>query len=382
LIPLDKFIESVMSRQKKANNKIYKSKFYQNRFMQIKQKGLSSMKFFEKDKVKTIKSFGYSFKFSSIYYVRHNDDFLLGLGFEKKIAKAIINEIQVFIKSDLHLGSYDFSFSRGYLELSRFLGFDIGVYPLKRNNKLQQVVHLNKIKASLQRKKIAESEKYFKLVEQISSNMHRHILNSVNRTGQTIFRKLRSKNLDNRNVKVKMLNALKLSLYQMESEVIVKSVTSNIFNTYSNNHSISIFSERQKETSLANLTKKWIQKAIDLAKEEDKVELENAVERYLSPKFLKVREAYLIELDKISSKSFSKCRAELKKMPVSNNIAISSKVGFYKIKILLPLKCLKKSLRKLGVLNKFSMRPTSKPILGSLKDYEIISWYNVTAKRL
>jgi hypothetical protein len=371
-----------MSRQKKVNVDIYKSRCYQNRFIQIKRKDSKNVKFCEKDKVESIEPFCSTFKLFSIYYVRYNDDFLLGLRFEKKTAKAIIDDIQVFIKSDLHLERYDSNFSCGYLELSRFLGFNVGVYSLKLNKKSQRATRLNKVRAGLQRKKIAESEKYFKLVEQISSKMHRQLLNSVYSTRQTLFRKLHLRNLDNRNVQIKMLNALKLSLYQMESEMMVSPVKPNIFKTYSNPHFILMFSELRKENSLANLTKKWIQKAMDLAREEDKVKLENTMGRYLSPKFIKVREAYLMELDKISSKSFSACKTELKKMSVSNNKAISSKVGPYRIKILLPLECLKKHLRKLGVLNKFSMRPTGKPIFSRLKDYEVISWYNVAAKKL
>jgi hypothetical protein len=38
-----------------------------------------------------------------IHYVRYNNDFILGLRVEKKMAKAFIGEIQVFLKSDLHM---------------------------------------------------------------------------------------------------------------------------------------------------------------------------------------------------------------------------------------------------------------------------------------
>jgi hypothetical protein len=318
----------------------------------------------------------------SPYYVRYNDNFLLGLRFEKKTARAIIHDIQVFIKSDLHLDCYDSSFTRGHSDLFCFLGFKMGGYPAKLNKKSQLEIRLNKIKANLQKKKVAESEKYFKLVEQVGSQMHRRFLSSVRITSKTVFRKSQHKNLGNRNIAIKILDALKLSLYQMESEVISTPVAFDTVKTPNNPQFSSIFSERRKESNLAVLTKKWIQKAMDIVKDEDKVELDYMIGLHLSPRFLEARDAYLTELDKISSKNFNPHEAEVKKMFWGSRKVAAAEANFCSIKIILPLKYLKKKLRCLGVLHKFSTRPVGKPVFSCLKDYEIISWYSIMAKKL
>lgn len=253
---------------------------------------------------------------------------------------------------------------------------------MKHNKKSQLLVRLNKIKASLRRKKTAESEKYFKLVEQMSSKMHRRILNSVGSTGQTVFEQSQYKNLGNRSVTIKILNALKLSLYQIESDVTLLSDTLNISRVRHNSHIIPTFVERRQENSVTVLIKKWVQKAMDLIKEEDKVELEDIVGRYLSPRFIKAREVYLTELGKILSQNFNKHETKVKKMCVSNHKVVVSKKGYYNIKILLPIECVKKKLRGIGILDNISMRPIGKSRFSCSKDYEIISWYSITAKKL
>jgi hypothetical protein len=266
-----------------------------------------------------------------------------------------------------------------------FLGFKIGGYSLKFNKKPQLLTRLNKIRASLRRKKIVESEKYFKLVEHVSSKMHRRILNSVGSTCQTVFKGLQHTNLGNRSVTIKILNALKLSLHQIESEVAMGSDTLNIFKLCHNPHAIPIFVERRSESSIAISIQKWVQKAMDLIKEADKVELEDVIGRYLSPRFMEAREVYLIELSKILSKNLNKLKANVKKMRGNSRKVIVSpqkKEGFYYVKILLPVEYLKKKLREIGILHNISARPIGKSTFSRLKDYEIISWYSITAKKL
>ena len=243
MIPLDSFIESVTVRKKKASGNVYNPKFLQDRFFNIKQKSLNDIKFYNKVYAKDVKSMSYLCSYSSIYYIRYNNDFLLGLRVEKKMAKTFINEIQVFLKSDLHLECYESNFKCGSSELFSFLGFKIGGCPSKFNKKSQLLIRLNKIRASLRRKKMVESEKYFKLVEQMSSKMHRRILTSVGNTGQTVFEQSQHKNWGNRSVTIKILNALKLSLYQLESEVTMLPDTFNIFKACDNAYFIPTFVE-------------------------------------------------------------------------------------------------------------------------------------------
>lgn len=359
-----------MGRQQRVSDKAYNYKFPQNWFSKIKQK-----------KTKHIKSINSLHNFSNIYYVRYNSDLLLGLCVEKKMAKALIQEIQVFLKSDLHVGSGSSSFKCGSSELFYFLGFKIGGYSWKFNKKPRLLIRLNKIRANLRRKKIAESEKYFKLIEHVSFKMYRRILNSVSSAGQTVFERLQHKNLGNRSVTIKILNALKLSLCRIESEVTMVPDTLNLFK-YCNLYARPTFVERRQDSSISALIKKWIQKAMDLIKEEDKVELEDTIGCYLSPRFIKAREDYLAELNKILSKNVDQYKTKVKKMCVGNRKIVVSKKSSYGIKMLLPLEYLKKKLRDVGILDNTSMRPISKQIFSRLKDYEIISWYSMTAKKL
>lgn len=69
-------------------------------------------------------------------------------------------------------------------------------------------------------------------------------------------------------------------------------------------------------------------------------------------------------------------------MGVHDGKVMIPKASFYSIKILLPLECLKKKLREIGIIHGDLLRPIGKPVFGRLKDYEIISWYSVTAKKL
>lgn len=230
-----------MIRQKKLSDKTYNSKFCQDRFMETRQGDLNDIKLYKKAYVENIESVSDLRDHCSVYCVRYNNDFLLGLRVDKRTAKTIINEIQVFVKSDIHIECRDPSFKSGSSELFRFLGFNIGGCSSRFNKKSQHLIRLNKIRTSLQRKKIAESEKYFRLVEQMSSKMHRRILNSVSNTGQIVFKQLQHKNWNNRSVTLKVLNALKLSLHQMESEVSMLPTTPNISKACTNTHRIPTF---------------------------------------------------------------------------------------------------------------------------------------------
>jgi hypothetical protein len=157
---------------------------------------------------------------------------------------------------------------------------------------------------------------------------------------------------------------------------------SNVFKVGHKSQSMFIFAERQKENSLVMVMKKWIQKAMDLAREEDKIELQNAVGRYLSPKFLRIRDSYLKELDKISKLGLNESSMSLTKKCAVRKKNMSEKTDVNKIQILLPVEFLKKKLRDIGILNKFSSRPMGKLIFSYLKDYDIISWYSTKAKGL
>lgn len=112
---------------------------------------------------------------------------------------------------------------------------------------------------------------------------------------------------------------------------------------------------------------------MDLAKEEDRIELENIMGRYLSPKFLKVRKVYLTELNKVLARGLNKFKSNEKKIFKSSSRSVRLKSSVFNIKILLPVKHVRKKLRDIGILHKILVRPTSKLSFSRLKDYEIIS---------
>ena len=299
-----------MIKQEKVNHKTYGFKFLQNRFFKIKQKSLNGLEFYNKSYWKNVsgyrvKPFTRWNKSCNAYYIRYDAKFLLGLNLEKKLAKSVIQEIQIFLKSNIQLDCCDSNFSSAFSNVSCFLGFSLKLFFLKFNTKSYNNVRFNKIKANLQRRKIAESEKYLKLVEQISSKIHRQLIKSVSTTGQTIFEKLKFKSLVHYNLKIKVLKALKLSLYQMESEAGLSNATFSGFKVDGNSHIMIIASERQKENALVDTIKKWVHKAKDLVKKKNTAELETLVGCYLSPKLLKIRNSYLVELDKASLYSWS-----------------------------------------------------------------------------
>lgn len=174
LISLDKFVEDLALKQQQIKSSVYKSRFFK-----VEQQKLNRKNLFEKTKVDNIRLFNSVHKAFSVYYIRYNWNFLIGLCFEKKIARAIVNEIQAFTKSDLHLKCSNYSISCGYSKSFYFIGFYLKGSFLSMNKKSQHLIRLNKIKASLQRKKIVESNRYFKLVARMSSKMHKWFLSSV-----------------------------------------------------------------------------------------------------------------------------------------------------------------------------------------------------------
>ena len=124
--------------------------------------------------------------------------------------------------------------------------------------------------------------------------------------GQSLVKKSQIKDAFDRRVKVKVLRSLKNSLSNIESEILSSSLVSNFPKNYIKNPETPFSLAEQKRLNLLrNTTKRWIQRAQDLANEEDFKELQLATGNFLSPEFVKAREAYLKELNLISSKDFS-----------------------------------------------------------------------------
>jgi hypothetical protein len=341
VIPLDKLVESLVARQEKIETRTFSTKFpfyaisNKNRISLLNLAELWETRQAWKIKAENVKPPTLASKPLRIYYVRHKNEFLLGLNFEKKLAKMVVHDIQNFIKSDLHLNNYNSRFSYCYSKSLRFLGFNISFYPVKVSIKSPHTAHLKKIKASLQRKKVAESEKYFKLVEHVNSVMHRRFLNSIYTTGQAIIKRSEIKSCNDYSINIKVVNALKLSLSQVESEILLSRTKSHIFrrNDGAKTEPILNVAGCDKKNSVISAIYKWIQKATDLVKEEDRFELEAAVGNFLSPKFLRIRKSYLAELGKISSKNFNERKIGLANPQETQKNMSDAKVDLFLTKV-------------------------------------------------
>jgi hypothetical protein len=102
------------------------------------------------------------------------------------------------------------------------------------------------------------------------------------------------------------------------------------------------------------------------------------VGHFLSPEFVKARDAYIKELDFILSKDFSEkvVGSQLNKTKNSqaNTVIFPSTYRNQRfIRILLSRDEFLKKLRSFGIINKVITRPTSISFLTSLKDQDIIN---------
>ena len=320
---------------------------------------------------------------TKIYYLRYADDILFGFNSSKEVAKQVIFESESFIKSDLYLSHFSIKLIHAKSDSVKFLGFRLNLFDGNFYFKTRQIISLQKVKASLKRKRIAESEKYFKLVQCITSKMYRQLINSVQLESQTLVKKFQIKELNNNKIKRKVLIALKASLSAMETEFALTNVKSNILkksgSLKTNPHIILV--EQKKNIFLKHILLKWIEKAQELVIKVDNDEIDCAVSQYLSPNFVKIRKEYFRELDKIYLKEFSKKVI----LNTHKNVSIChkpfsflKKVAFdYFIRITFPVKEIRKKLRFLGVLNKIVTRPVGLLKLISMPIHEIINWYSL-----
>jgi hypothetical protein len=233
-----------------------------------------------------------------------------------------------------------------------------------------------------------ESEKYFKMQENILSKLHRDVISSIAKTGHTFIKKSHIKAAYDHRVKVKVLRALKNSLSHIESEILSSSLVSNFPKKDIKNPETPFSLAEQKRLNLLKYTiKRWIQRAKDLATEEDFKELQYATGTFLSPEFVKARENYIKELNLISSRCFSENVIEYqlrRAQTYKAKTAILSRVKLNhpSIRILFPKDAFLKKLRSLDIIHKVVTRPTGVGFLTSLEDRDIINWYSLKASAI
>jgi retron-type reverse transcriptase len=396
LSSLDFYIESLQSKYNREGSKIQnpefrkrtrtdKKKFYGLGFREQTKKAR-----FERDKAIAdgIEPTVVVSKPIAIYYVRYADDMLFGFNMDKFLAKKILNDIRTFIKSDLHLDcqtdSEKSKLIHGISNLTSFLGFKIGLYPTNTSFKSKHLTRFYKLKANLKRKRVMESERYFKMQERVLSKMHRDFLNSISSKGQTLVKSSRVKEAYDHRVKIKVIHALKKSLSNLEAEILAVPLASHTSKIVKKDPDTPFhLAEQKRHNLLKYITTRWIQTAQELGSEEDFLELKEVVGEFLSPEFVVSRETYLTELEKIASKDFSekiieKTLRDAKSGPARIR-AVSSVKMKRSVRILFPTEEYNKKLRSLGIINKNITRPAGVGFLTPLQDQDIINWFSLKA---
>lgn len=166
---------------------------------------------------------------TNIYYVRCADDFLLGFDATKSIAKKLASLITNFIKSELQLNCHnDSKLSHGRSELVPFLGFKIGLYPFKYSTKSNHITRFRKLKAMVKAKKVQEASLYLKMVQSISSQYHKRIIESCNKEGHNLLKISQIKKINDNRIRKRVINALKKSLSDIELEVELDPIGSDL----------------------------------------------------------------------------------------------------------------------------------------------------------
>jgi hypothetical protein len=166
---------------------------------------------------------------TNIYYVRYADDFLLGFDATKSIAKKLASLITNFIKSNLKLNCHnDSKLSHGRSELVPFLGFQIGLYPFKYSTKSNLITRFRKLKAMVKAKKVQEASLYLKMVQSISSQYHKRIIESCAKEGHNLLKISQIKKINDNRIRRRVIDALRRSLLDIELEVGLDTIGSNL----------------------------------------------------------------------------------------------------------------------------------------------------------
>ena len=206
------------------------------------------------------------YKSISIYYIRYADDMLFGFNMNKLLVKKIFNNISFFIKSYLYFdwqsNVKNSKLIHGISNLISFLGFKIGINSINRNFKSKHLTRFYKLKANLKRKRVIESERYFKMQEHIISKISRSFLQSISSEGQTLMKQFIIKKIYTHKVQIKVLHALKKSLFKLETEILNIPIVSHISRISNKNLDTPFHLAEQKRLNLLkSTTNRWIQLA-------------------------------------------------------------------------------------------------------------------------
>lgn len=393
--PLDKYIEELKALHTKNHKLFPNSEFY--KLLKKNRKEHLDKDF--RTRIKLAKLFKYQAAKDSIlrnlpqenpinvYYVRYADDFLLGFDTTKSIAMKLVSLITNFIKSDLQLNyRSSYKLSHGRSELVPFLGFKIGLYPFKYNTKSNHITRFRKLKAMIKAKKVQEASLYWKMVRSISSQYHRRILESCNKERHNLLRISQIKKINDNRIKKHVINALKRSLSDIELEIKLDPIGSDLkkSNNVNKKESAFITANYKRLDITSSIVQKWIVKAQELITQDNLKEINAALEEFLTPELEKARDNFLEVINKLETKVISKQTLEnafKKAKSTQEKTAMLSQITTtrYPIRILLPTSELMKKLRNLGITHKIITRPKAKSSLTHLKDHVIINWFQQKA---
>lgn len=387
MTPFDNFIcdlkKKFAKEEFKVNNFEYKKR---TNFELKKSKGFDFKKRIKLLKIKRDKMIAEGIlpyreisEFIKIYYVRYVDNILFGFNSSKEVAKKVIFESEVFIKASLHFSHFSIKLTHAKSGFVKFLGFRLSVFDGNFYTKGCQLTNFQKVKTNLKRKKIVESEKYFKLVKCLFLKMQRQLINSIRLESQTLIKESQIRKVYDNRVKCKVFSFLKASLFKMEAEFILTQVKSNIFKKDENMKCGPhiIFAKQNKNSFLKNITQKWIVTAQKLAIKADADEIDCLVGKYFSSNFVKIRKEYLQELEKISliklSDKIEYNAFENEKIWGRRKQILKKSIFGHSVRIIFPVEEIRKKLRSLGVLHKIVTKPIGLLKLTLMSVYEIIN---------
>lgn len=325
----------------------------------------------------------------NIYYVRYADDLLFGFNSTKFITKKLVSLIANFIKSDLQLDCQkNFKLSHGRSELVPFLGFKIGLYPFKFSTKSKRITRLKKLKNMIKTKKVQEASLYQKMIQSISSQYHKRILEYCARKGENLLKISQIKRVNDNRIKSRVINALRRSLSEIELEIKLNPIGSKLkkIDKIKNHDSPFLIANAKRLNITRSIIQKWILNAQELISRDNLAEIKQFVGDFLSPKLIETRDKFLSIINKLESKTFSEKTLQFALDNVKSTQKKATTLGSintkFSIRILLPTSELISKLRTIGIVHKTITRPKSKDNLTALKDYLIIRWFQQKALSL
>lgn len=410
---LDKFVESLQLRYEVRNSGLGKNTSIKNEYEQFARqfqtkRGLAKtlatcgspevvLALYKKKRLEFYEKHGSSTDEDKITrritFVRHADDFIIGItGFRDFVLK-ITAEVETFIKSDLHFRIHDVILKSRDEGAVKFLGFNVYLSSIKNKAKVKssKIKSIDKYrKRSLARLRGSDariSQAYFNSIKHGFLNYLQNVYEKLNLKKDKNTDAFLIKNFINKNLEELILTNFQQHSRSLSPNLALRRFTQHFKDLFSKNINISL--------------KTW---------KESFKELEPFQENFvLTKELLRVIEArdnFLAQLKQIESSVVDKVREAAKKESIefyrrnqslkffhsSSSLKISERefaraaellslstmeiAKIRRISIRLDIKGFYLKLADLGFYSIKRKSPLSIPKLIFLNDYEIISFYN------